>query len=76
MAFDILAVVAQLSGALLWPLLQVIIMMVMGMVWVIMMVNRVMVMVIQYDAIFRFCCQALHHLQWWNTQDPGQSLSG
>ena len=47
MAFDILAVVAQLSGALLWPLLQVIIMMVMGMVWVIMMVNRVIVMMIQ-----------------------------
>ena len=47
MAFDILAVVAQLSGALLWPLLQVIIMMVIGMVWVIMMVNRVIVMMKQ-----------------------------
>ena len=47
MAFDVLAVVAQLSGALLWPLLQVILMVVMVMVVVMrMVVIRMIVMVV------------------------------
>ena len=47
MAFDVLAVVAQLSGALLWPLLQVILMVVMVMVVVMRMVVIVMVVVMR-----------------------------
>ena len=47
MAFDVLAGVAQLSGALLWPLLQVILMVVMVMVVVMrMVVIRMIVMVV------------------------------
>ena len=46
MAFDVLAVVAQLSGALLWPLLQVILMVVMVTIVMVVMMRVVMLLTI------------------------------
>ena len=48
LAFDILAVLAQLSGALLWPLLQVIIIMVI-VVMIVMMIMIMTMMPIKYS---------------------------
>ena len=48
LAFDILAVLAQLSGALLWPLLQVIIMMLV-VVMIVMMLRIMTMMPIKYS---------------------------